>query len=81
MRYDTPLTPQGDAIAKLPMRQQLRQGLKEMGKASLSSGRNFGLIGAVFAGTECCIEGVSQHAAAYTLGHPLTCPSIAPRTS
>lgn len=59
MRYDTPLTPQGAEISKLPVRQQLRQGFREMGRASVSSGKNFGLIGAVFSGTECCIEGVS----------------------
>lgn len=59
MRYDTPMTTQGAEIAKLPVRQQLRQGFKEMGKASWSSARNFGMVGAIFAGTECCIEGVS----------------------
>lgn len=57
MRYDAPGTVTGDAISKLPVRQQLRQGFKEMGKASWSSAKNFGLVGAIFAGTECCIEG------------------------
>lgn len=28
-----------------------------MYRSSLSSGRNFGLVGAIFSGTECCIEG------------------------
>ena len=28
-----------------------------MGSRSFSSAKNFGLIGAMFAGTECCIEG------------------------
>lgn len=28
-----------------------------MGQRSLSSAKNFGLIGTIFAGTECCIEG------------------------
>jgi len=57
MRYDTPMSPQGAVISKLPVREQLRQGFKEMGKASWSSAKNFGLVGAIFAGTECCIEG------------------------
>lgn len=58
MRYDTPMTIQGAEISKLPVRQQLQQGFKEMGRASWSSAKNFGLVGAIFAGTECCIEGV-----------------------
>ncbi len=57
MSYDTPLTPQGQAIAKLPLREQLRTGLKDMGARSYSSAKNFGKVGAIFAGTECCIEG------------------------
>ena len=58
MRFDTPLTATGDAISKLPVKEQLRQGFREMGKASYSSGKNFGKVGALFAGTECCIEGL-----------------------
>ncbi|KAI5196441.1 hypothetical protein E4T42_01939 [Aureobasidium subglaciale] len=58
MRYDAPMmTPGADAITKLPVKDQLRQGFKEMGKASWSSAKNFGLVGSIFAGTECCIEG------------------------
>ena len=59
MSYDTPLTPQGRQIADLPVREQLRRGFKDMGSRSFSSAKNFGLIGAMFAGSECCIEGVS----------------------
>lgn len=64
MRYDTPLTstipgaPGQTAIADLPIRQQLKHGLKDMAKSSYSSAKNFGMIGAIFAGTECCIEGL-----------------------
>jgi mitochondrial import inner membrane translocase subunit TIM22 len=62
MRYDTPLSaglPGGvGTTSDLPMRQQLKAGLKDMGRASWSSARNFGYIGAVFAGTECAIEGL-----------------------
>lgn len=57
MQYDTPLTPQGQAIVSLPMREQLKRGFKDMGSRSYSSAKNFGLVGALFSGTECCIEG------------------------
>jgi len=56
MRYDTPLSA-SSTITSLPMQQQLRAGLKDMGRASWSSAKNFGLVGAIFSGTECCIEG------------------------
>jgi len=29
-----------------------------MGSRSFSSAKNFALVGAIFSGTECCIEGV-----------------------
>jgi len=58
MSYDTPLTPQGREISSLPVREQLRRGFKDMGSRSLSSARNFALVGALFSGTECCIEGL-----------------------
>lgn len=58
MSYDTPLTPQGQAIANLPVREQLRRGFKDMGSRSYSSAKNFALVGAVYSGTECCIEGL-----------------------
>ena len=58
MRYDTPLTPAGATITNLPVREQLRRGFKDMARSSYGSARNFGVVGAMFAGTECCIEGV-----------------------
>ncbi|KAK2790032.1 Mitochondrial import inner membrane translocase subunit tim22 [Emmonsiellopsis sp. PD_33] len=58
MSYDTPLTPQGREISSLPVREQLRRGLKDMGRRSYSSGKNFAVVGALFSGTECCIEGL-----------------------
>ncbi|KAF2863100.1 putative mitochondrial import inner membrane translocase subunit [Piedraia hortae CBS 480.64] len=64
MRYDTPLgagvpgAAGGTSIADLPIKEQLRNGFKDMGRSAWSSARNFGYIGAVFAGTECCIEGL-----------------------
>ncbi|MCJ1224481.1 Mitochondrial import inner membrane translocase subunit tim22 [Toensbergia leucococca] len=57
MSYDTPLTPQGQQLASLPVREQLRRGFKDMGTRSFSSAKNFALVGSIFAGTECCIEG------------------------
>ncbi|KAF1836096.1 mitochondrial import inner membrane translocase, subunit Tim17/22 [Decorospora gaudefroyi] len=45
-------------LSDLPLRQQLRAGLRDMYKSSLSSGRNFAKVGAIFSGTECAIEGL-----------------------
>lgn len=69
MRYDTPMSSAinpmnqpgangAPALTSLPVKEQLRQGFKEMGRASWSSAKNFGYIGGVFAGTECAIEGL-----------------------
>lgn len=41
----------------MPLRRQLAIGLKDMGKSAYGSAKNFGVIGAIFAGSECCIEG------------------------
>ena len=60
MSYDTPLSPAGQQLADLSLREQLRRGFKDMGMRSFSSAKNFGVVGALFAGTECCIEGVSS---------------------
>lgn len=59
MQYDTPLHTSSTAqtITSLPMRQQLAAGFRDMGARSFSSAKNFGKVGAIFAGTECCIEG------------------------
>lgn len=61
MRYDTPMGASLPGsipnISELPMREQIRRGFKDMGKASWSSARNFGYIGALFSGSECVIEG------------------------
>ena len=58
MSYDTPMSGAGQQMADLPLKEQLRRGFKDMGTRSFSSAKNFGLVGAIFAGTECCIEGV-----------------------
>ena len=39
-----------------PLRQQLREAARDMGKRSWSSGKNFGLVGLTYATTECAIE-------------------------
>ncbi|KAF4163091.1 hypothetical protein CNMCM6936_001228 [Aspergillus lentulus] len=58
MSYDSAFTPQGAALSDLPWREQLRRGFKDMGARSWSSAKNFGIVGALYAGTECCIEGL-----------------------
>ena len=58
MSYDSPFTPQGQEISKLPLKQQLRHGLRDMGSRSYSTAKNFGLVGALYSGSECCIEGL-----------------------
>jgi import inner membrane translocase subunit TIM22 len=59
MQYDTPLStsPAAANITSYPLREQLKRGFKDMGARSFSSAKNFGKVGAIFAGTECCIEG------------------------
>jgi hypothetical protein len=56
MAYDTPLSQQGQEMAKLSVREQLRRGLKDMGSRSYSSAKNFMIIGAAYSGTECAVE-------------------------
>jgi import inner membrane translocase subunit TIM22 len=66
MRYDTPMGAGGQAatnaagipLTSLPVREQLRAGLKDMYQSARSSARNFGTIGGVYAFTECAIEGL-----------------------
>ncbi|EGE07130.1 mitochondrial import inner membrane translocase subunit tim22 [Trichophyton equinum CBS 127.97] len=48
----------GQQISSLPVREQLRRGFKDMGSRSYSSAKNFMVVGALFSGTECCIEGL-----------------------
>ena len=73
MSYDTPLSASGQALTNLPLKEQLRRGFKDMGTRSLSSAKNFGMVGAIFAGTECCIEGVRfPQIGKFSIGHELT---------
>ncbi|KAF1363508.1 mitochondrial import inner membrane translocase, subunit Tim17/22 [Lizonia empirigonia] len=45
-------------ISDLPLKQQLKHGLRDMYRSSVSSGKNFAKVGAIFSGTECAIEGL-----------------------
>lgn len=63
MSYDTPFGsptagPNGQTIAALPLKQQIKIGFKDMGTRSYSMARNFGKVGALFAGIECGVEGL-----------------------
>ncbi|KAF2448875.1 mitochondrial import inner membrane translocase, subunit Tim17/22 [Karstenula rhodostoma CBS 690.94] len=52
-------TPTGSVpLTDLPLRQQLKHGLRDMYRSSISSGKNFAKVGAIFSGTECAIEGL-----------------------
>ncbi|KAH9989995.1 mitochondrial inner membrane translocase subunit Tim17/Tim22/Tim23/peroxisomal protein PMP24 [Xylariaceae sp. FL0662B] len=63
MSYDTPFHMPGapgaasTPISSLPLRQQLKVGFKDMGSRSYSTAKNFGLVGLMFSGIECGIEG------------------------
>jgi hypothetical protein len=71
MSYDTPMTgmPGAAAMADLPLKEQMKRGFKDMGSRSYSTGKNFALVGSIFAGTECCIEGFRAKNDMY-LSHP-----------
>ncbi|KAL8410071.1 hypothetical protein RB594_008242 [Gaeumannomyces avenae] len=45
-------------VSSLPLRRQLAVGFKDMGARSLSTGKNFAKVGALFSGIECGIEGL-----------------------
>ncbi|EPE02308.1 mitochondrial import inner membrane translocase subunit tim-22 [Ophiostoma piceae UAMH 11346] len=52
------LNPTYAALSNLPLREQLRQGFRDMGSRSWSTAKNFGTVGALFSGIECGIEGL-----------------------
>jgi import inner membrane translocase subunit TIM22 len=64
MRYDTPMSQPmvpgqpNVPLTDLPLRQQLKAGFLDMRRTAVSSGKNFGTIGMLYAGSECCIEGL-----------------------
>lgn len=60
MAYDTPFqtSPNATPVSSLPLKQQLSHGLKDMGRRSYSTAKNFAAVGALFSGIECGIEGL-----------------------
>lgn len=59
MAYDTPYHTAGAGATQttIPWRQQLRTGFKDMGARSWSTAKNFAMVGSLFTGIECGIEG------------------------
>ncbi|CAG8692830.1 427_t:CDS:2 [Cetraspora pellucida] len=45
------------SIYEQPMKQQLKATAKDMFQRSFSTAKNFAIVGAIFTGTECVIEG------------------------
>lgn len=57
MSYDTSLGhSEVSRISHLPFRQQMKHKFSDMGKRSWGSAKNFGKIGAIYSGVECCVE-------------------------
>ena len=56
-----------DGIAALPMRMQVKMAMGDLVKRSWSSAKNFGLIAAIYSGSECVIEGVTKGNEVYTV--------------
>lgn len=63
--YEDPLNKASTAMANLSTMQQVRFTFKEMGRNMWNSGRGFAKVGALYAGTECVIEGVSTASACW----------------
>ena len=51
--------PTGELTSSLKFSQTAKQVFKEMGQVAYSSGKSFAIVGAVYSGSECVIEGVS----------------------
>ena len=52
-----------------------RAVLKEMGQRASTYGKNFGVVGAMFSGTECVVESVSQLLVKINFGNLGECPT------
>lgn len=57
--YEDPLSRASSQLANAGTKAQTIYVFKEMGRNMWSSGKGFARVGALYAGTECCIEGVS----------------------
>lgn len=51
-------SPGSASFNALPWRRQLALGFRDMGSRSWSTAKNFGMVGALFSGIECGIEGL-----------------------
>ncbi|KAI8988534.1 mitochondrial import inner membrane translocase subunit Tim17 family protein [Mycotypha africana] len=54
MDYAGPLT--NEDLVKQTTKQQIKHAFKDMGSKSMSMAKNFGLVGLIYSGSECCIE-------------------------
>lgn len=54
------LNPTTTVTESIPLRIQVRHAMTDLFKRSWSSAKNFGTIAALYSGSECIIEGVSQ---------------------
>lgn len=62
-------------LVKQTTKQQIKHAFKDMGTRSLSMAKNFGLVGMIYSGTECCIESVSPNNNFFMVKSSLICIS------
>lgn len=62
-------------LVKQTTKQQIKHAFKDMGTRSLSMAKNFGLVGMIYSGTECCIESVSSNNNFFMVKSSLICIS------
>ncbi|KAK7206690.1 Tim17/Tim22/Tim23/Pmp24 family-domain-containing protein [Myxozyma melibiosi] len=56
MAYDVPVGMGGKPLSDLPLKEQFRIQAKDLGTKMWGSAKNFGKIGGIFSGVECCVE-------------------------
>lgn len=49
-----------EEMVKQTTKQQIKHAFKDMGTRSMSMAKNFGMVGMIYSGSECCIESVSD---------------------